>query len=70
MSAPSGYDYQQSMLPAGQGAIQPMSGGGTQTGGADVNAFWQLLLKSCSKAARDFTVENKALVKTTETKLR
>jgi len=58
-----------------------MSGGGKQqqqqqqqqqqSGGADAATdFWQLLLNTCEKKAKDFTFEGKALTKTTETQLR
>jgi len=72
MSAPSGFNPQQSLLPEGGGTITAMSGGGKQqSGGADVATdFWQLLLSSCEKTAKDFTFEGKVLKKTTETQLR
>ena len=76
MSAPSGFNAQQSLLPEGGGTITAMSGGGMQqskqqSGGADAATdFWQLLLSSCEKKAKDFTLEGKVLKKTTETQLR
>jgi hypothetical protein len=74
MSAPSGFNPQQSLLPEGGGTITAMSGGGKQqqqSGGADVATdFWLLLLSSCEKTAKDFTLEGKVLKKTTETQLR
>ena len=74
MSAPSGFNPQQSLLPEGNGSITAMSGGGKQqqqSGGADAATdFWQLLLNSCEKKAKDFTLEGKVLKKTTETQLR
>jgi hypothetical protein len=68
MSAPSGFDYRASLLPPPSDSVKisGMSGGGIAN---TANSFWQSLLTTCSKKARDFTIENKTLVKKTETRL-
>ena len=71
MSAPQGFNYQQSLLPEGTGSITAMSGGGGEEAPNSVaNQFLQLVLKTCANSAKDFTLKDKALVKETDTRLR
>ena len=72
MASP-GYNYQQSLIPETQGTIQPMSGGGHTGGGADENrtaqSFLQAILVTCSRNAKGFTFDGKAIVKKDETQI-
>ena len=71
--ATPGYNYQQSLIPEAQGTIQPMSGGGHTGGGVAedqmAQSFLQTILITCSRNAKGFTFDGKAIVKKDETQM-
>ena len=71
--ATPGYNYQQSLIPEAQGTIQPMSGGGHTGGGVPedqmAQSFLQTILITCSRNAKGFTFDGKAIVKKDETQI-